>query len=63
MGKGSKKRPYNREKFDEGFIHIFGPKMLNKWVICPTCGRDDDTKTDGVKIYCKKCGKITIKKT
>jgi len=61
MSKGSKKRPYNQKKFDDGFISIFGRKMLNKWAICPNCGCDNDTKTDGIKIYCKKCGEITIK--
>jgi hypothetical protein len=63
MSKGSKKRPYNQKKFDDGFINIFGHKIMNKWTICPDCGRDKNVKTDGVKIYCKKCGEITIKKS
>lgn len=61
MSKGSKKRPYNQEKFDEGFISIFGRKMFNTWIICPNCEQDSNVKTDGVKIYCKKCGETTIK--
>lgn len=53
MSKGSHFRPYNKQRFDENYARVFGPKKLNVWQSAPSkeetpSGIQGDTK-DGMR--------------